>query len=83
MERAFTVVPAELIYLETGGHFVRWDTVYQMVDDLENRAEILEFSDQFLNMGDYFNYLFSGVGRSEESLASTTQLFNPKLSLMT
>ena len=78
MERAFTVVPAELIYLETGGHFVRWDTVYQMVDDLENRAEILEFSDQFLNMGDYFNYLFSGVGRSEQSLASTTQLFNPK-----
>jgi len=31
-----------------------------------------------LNIGDYINYLFSGVRCAEESLASTTQLYNPK-----
>jgi len=78
LERAFAVVPANLIYSETGGHFFPNDTLYQMLDDLENRREILELSEQFLNIGDYFNYMFSGVRRAEESLASTTQLFNPQ-----
>ena len=29
-------------------------------------------------IGDYFNYLFSGVARVDESNASTTQLYNPR-----
>lgn len=78
LEKAFALVPADLIYSETGIQFMQINTLYQLLDDLERRREILELSDQFLNIADYFNYLFSGVRCAEESMASTTQLFNPR-----
>lgn len=78
LEKAFALVPADLIYSETGIQFMQINTLYQLLDDLEHRREILELSDQFLNIADYFNYLLSGVRCAEESLASTTQLFNPR-----
>jgi rhamnulokinase len=78
MEKAFAVVPAEVTYSQTGSQFVQFNTFYQLLDDLEHRHEIVELSESFLNIGDYFNYLFSGVRIGEESLASTTQLFDPR-----
>jgi rhamnulokinase len=78
-ERAFAIVPADVIYSVTGIQFMQVNTLYQMLADLQHRPKIVELSDQFLNVGDYFNYLFSGVRCAEESLASTTQLFDPRL----
>jgi rhamnulokinase len=77
VERAFSVVPRELIYSETGIQFIQVNALYQLLDDLERRPEILQMADQILGVGDYFNYLFSGVCCSDESLASTWQLYNP------
>jgi len=37
----------------------------------------LEIADQFLTIADYFHFLLSGVAAVEQSLASTTQLYNP------
>jgi rhamnulokinase len=78
LEKAFALVPPDLIYSETGIQFMQINTLYQLLDDLEHRREILELSDQYLNIADYFNFLLSGVRCAEESLASTTQLFNPR-----
>jgi len=78
MEKAFAVVPPDVIYSETGIQFMQFNTLYQLLADLENRPEILELSERILNIGDYFNYLFSGVPYAEESLSSTTQLFDPR-----
>jgi rhamnulokinase len=78
LERAFAVVPAEVIYSETGIQFMQFNSLYQLLDDLARRREILELSEQFLGIGDYFNYLFSGVRCAEESLASTTQLLDSR-----
>jgi rhamnulokinase len=78
LQRAFAVVPAEFLYSETGIQFMQYNTLYQLLADFEHRREVLEFSDQFLNIGDYFNYLLSGVRCAEESLASTTQLLSAK-----
>ena len=77
LEKAFATVPADLIFSETGTQFSQFNTLCQLLDDLRNRSVVIESSEHFLNIGDYFNYLFSGVCRSEASLASTTQLFNP------
>ena len=38
----------------------------------------MAIADQFLNVGDYLNFLFCGVARAEESLASTTQIYDPR-----
>jgi rhamnulokinase len=78
LEKAFATVPGELIYSETGIQFLQLNTLYQLLADLEHRREILEFSDQFLSIADYFNYLFCGAACAEESIASTTRLFNPR-----
>jgi rhamnulokinase len=77
VERALQIVPADVIYSETGSQFLQVNALYQLLDDLDRRPKILDLTEQFLGVGDYFNYLFSGVCCSEESLASTTQLYNP------
>ena len=77
-ERAFAAVPAEEIFGETGIQFMTLNTLYQLHGEAGNRPWLLKSADQFLNIGDYFNYLFSGVAKAEQSLASTTQLYNPK-----
>ena len=77
-ERAFAVVPAEEIFSETGIQFMPINTLYQLHDDLAQRPVILGNAERFLNIGDYFNYLFCSVAKADESLASTTQLYNPQ-----
>jgi rhamnulokinase len=78
MERAFGVVPAGEIFAETGIQFLFFNTLYQLHADLLQRPGIFHLAERFLNIGDYFNFLLSGVARAEESLASTTQLYNPR-----
>ncbi|HEY3320435.1 MAG TPA: rhamnulokinase family protein [Planctomycetota bacterium] len=78
LERAFKKVPAETIFDETGIQFMQINTIYQLIADLEQRPELLKLAEQFLTIGDYFNFLFSGVRKVEVSLASTTQAYNPR-----
>lgn len=68
----------ELIFNESGIQFMSLNTIYQFIDDVRNHPKLLELADQFLNIADYLNYLFSGVARAEESLASTTQVYHAK-----
>ena len=75
--RAIAFVSEKEIFEETGIQFMPINTLYQLHHDLEKRPVILAAAERFLNIGDYFNFLFSGVPKAEESLASTTQLYNP------
>jgi len=77
LERAFDTVSADEIYAETGIQFMPINTLYQLHDDLLRRQSLLSAAELFLNIGDYFNLLFSGVARAEQTLASTTQMYNP------
>ncbi len=69
---------AARIFAETGIQFMSINTLYQFVADKRDRPELVELADRFLLIGDYFNYLFSGRGVAEQSLASTTQMYNPR-----
>jgi len=71
-------VGPELIFAETGIQFMTINTIYHLVSDVEKSPALLNVADCFLTIGDYFNYLFSGVPRVDESNASTTQLYNPR-----
>ncbi len=70
-------IGAPVIFAETGVALMGINTLYQLVDDIRRRPKILGRAQRFLNIADYFNWLLSGVARAEESLASTTQLWNP------
>jgi len=66
-----------LIFAETGIQFMQINTLYQLIAENQNEPERLRSAKFFLTIADYFNYRLSGVPSIEESLASTTQLFNP------
>ena len=63
------------IYAETGIQFMALNTIYQLAAEPPERLARVK---QLLLIGDAFNYFCSGVARNEVSLASTTQLYNPK-----
>ncbi len=63
------------IYNETGIQFMALNTIYQLA--AEPRARLAK-AKQLLLIGDAFNHYCCGVARNEESLASTTQLYNPR-----
>ena len=77
-EKVRASVGSELIFAETGIQFMPINTIYHLASDVEKSRNLLEVADCFLTIGDYFNYLFSGVARVDESNASTTQLYNPR-----
>jgi rhamnulokinase len=78
LEKAFATVPAETIFDETGIQFMTINTLYQLLDDLRRRPGVMALAEQFLCIGDYVNYLLSGRAVMEESLASTSQIYNPR-----
>ena len=78
LERAFAVVPADEIFAQTGIQFMPINTLYQLLTDQSTRPWALTAATQFLNIADCFNWLLCGVAKAEESLASTTQLYDPR-----
>jgi len=72
-------VGSEFIFAETGIQFMPINTIYHLASDAEKSMNLLAVADCFLMIGDYFNYLFCGVARVDESNASTTQLYSPRI----
>jgi rhamnulokinase len=75
---AMKIAGPKRIFDETGIQFMSLNTLYQFIADLDELPEVLAVADRFLLIGDYYNYLFSGRGVAEVSLASTTQFYNPR-----
>lgn len=63
------------IYSETGIQFMALNTIYQLAAEPPER---LAQAKQLLLIGDAFNHHCCGAARNDESLASTTQLYNPR-----
>jgi rhamnulokinase len=68
-------VESETIFAETGIQFMPMNTIYQLAAESQER---LARAERLLLIGDGFNFLLSGVAKAEESLASTSQLYNPR-----
>jgi rhamnulokinase len=76
--RFFKKVPFREIYEETGIQFMTINTLFHFEAQQHDDSAVLSSADHFLNIADYFNARLSGVEVAEQSLASTTQLYNPK-----
>ena len=77
MEDLFRVVPKEDIYQQTGIQFMQFNSLFQLFSMVKENRSILKITDQILFMPDALNYLFSGVARTEFSIASTSQMIKP------
>lgn len=77
MERAFAVEPKERIYAETGLQFMQINTLFQLYALKLAGSTALRAARSLVFMPDLFAYFLSGVIRAEQTIASTSQFYNP------
>jgi rhamnulokinase len=77
LARTHLLMPRHLVYRETGIQPMFFNTLYQLQWDASRRPGLVALAERFLPIADWCNWAFSGVGAAEESLASTTALYNP------
>jgi len=77
-ERIQKIVSPETIYEETGIQFIFLNSINQLFAEKESRGEELDQACDLLFMPDLFNYWLCGEKIQERSMASTSQLLNPK-----
>jgi rhamnulokinase len=75
VEQAYAKVSWPEIFAETGLQFMQFNTIFQLAAESRER---LAQARLVLGIGDGFNHWLSGVAQFEESLASTTQLYDPR-----
>jgi sugar (pentulose or hexulose) kinase len=78
MERAFAKVSREKIFDATGIQFMRINSLFQLIALREHNSQLLKSAQTMLFMPDLFNYLFCGIRKSEMSITSTSQMFDPR-----
>jgi rhamnulokinase len=75
MRAVFERVPREQVFGDTGIQIMQINTLYQWY--AASLAGELGPARRLLNIPDLFNFWLTGQARSETSIASTTQFFNP------
>jgi rhamnulokinase len=78
LPRAFDIVPRERIFDATGVQLMQINTLFQLLAMKRRNSKLLDAADTLLFMPDLFNYLLCGSRQSEMSIASTSQMFDPR-----
>lgn len=77
MEDLFALIPKKEVYAQTGIQFMQFNSLFQLFSMVKDQSSLLEVTDAILFMPDALNYLFTGVKKSEFSIASTSQMIIP------
>ena len=78
LEVAFRTVPRDEIFDRTGIQFMQINTLYQLLALKNTQPYLLEQAHTLLMMPDLLNYWFTGVKKTEFSIASTSQMIDPR-----
>ncbi len=78
MQRAIDQLGEKAIYDATGIQFMPFNTLFQLVAQQHTEPATLEHARHMLNMPDLLHYFFSGVAKNEATIASTTQMIDPR-----
>lgn len=77
IERTCAAVGRERIYAETGLQFMQFNTLFQLNALRLAGSPALSSARSLVFMPDLFAYFLSGVIRAEQTIASTSQFYNP------
>jgi rhamnulokinase len=77
MNDLFEVIPATEVYAHTGIQFMQFNSLFQLFSMVKDKSSLLDITDSILFMPDALNYLFTGIKKSEFSIASTSQMLIP------
>lgn len=78
VDESFKLIGKDEFYQITGNQFMEINTAFQLLSLVKNRPDLLDRADRLLLMPDLFGYFLSGEKCAEQSIASTTQLFDAK-----
>ncbi len=73
----FARLSREALYAATGIQFMPINTLFQIEHDFREDPGLFAAADSCLGIADAMNTLLGGAPHAEESLASTTQLYDP------
>ena len=77
-EKYFEIVSREKVYGLTGIQVMNFNSLYQLVTLKQNGSSLLEAASEMLFMPDALAYLLTGNKVVEYTIASTSQILNPK-----
>lgn len=78
MEKVFERLSADQIYQRTGVQFMQINSLYQLAGIQMRTPDVLRAAGTLLFVGDLLAYFFSGRKINEYTLASTSQLIDPR-----
>lgn len=78
MEEVQSLVGTDTIYDATGIQFMPINTLYQLVAVQQQHPRLLDLADKLLMMPDLFHYWLSGAKVCERTIASTSQMMDPR-----
>jgi rhamnulokinase len=78
MEQVFQAIPKDELFAATGIQFMQFNSLFQLYAMLGQQKDLLACAQHLLFMPDLFNYLFTGVAKAEFSIASTSQMLDPR-----
>lgn len=78
LEAAFARMPKEEIYARTGIQFLQFNTLFQLFAMERSGASSLTAAHRLLMMPDLLNYWLCGKAAAEITIASTSQILDPK-----
>ncbi len=78
LEKAFARVSKDKIFNATGIQFMQINSLFQLLAMKEAGSSSLACAESLLFMPDLFNFLFTGIRKTEFSIASTSQMYDPR-----
>jgi rhamnulokinase len=78
MPAVFKKVPREDVFGATGIQLMQLNTLFQLYSMTQANSPLLDSAARLLHMPDLFTYLFSGEMVHERSIASTSQMYDPR-----
>lgn len=77
-KKVYEIIPEAELYQRTGIQKQMFNTIFQLMAVKEKNPEYMEQADSLLMIPDYFNFLLTGVKKTEYTNATTTQLLDSK-----
>lgn len=78
IDEALKIIPKRELYEYTGIQFQKFNTLYQLLAMKKANSVILEKAETMLLIPDLLNYFLTGTKASEWTIASTTQMCDPR-----
>lgn len=77
MDEFFKLYSKDDTYTSTGIQFMQFNTLFQLYASVRNGDPVFKIATRLLFTPDVLNYLFTGIAKTEYTIASTSQLVKP------